>query len=514
MSSAAPAEPAPAKGAPPVPHGARDLTSGPIGLTLINYSLPVLGTNVLQSLNGSANAFWVSHSLGPQGLAATSNANLVMFLLLGAGFGLSMAANLLIAQAAGARNFHLVKRIVGSCAVFYLVISTIIAVAGFYGTPTILDWANAPPDVRQPAIDYLRVVFLAIPAMYFINVLMMTQRGIGDSRTPFVFSIFAIGMDIALNPVLIMGLGPAPQMGIAGSSTAMLISQVISLIAMTAWLYLKRSVLVLRPSEWGLLRPDLDVVRTLVVKGVPMALQMFVLSGAALVMMGFVNHYGSDASAAYGAASQIWAYVQMPAMAVGASVSSMAGQYVGAGKMDRLNRVALVGVGIAVGLTLITVASGYIFARPILSIFLPEGSEALDIAVHLNAPILWGFVLFSATFAMTGIVRATGAVTPPLIILAISLWGVRAPFAWILSPYMGADAIWWSFPAGSVVSLVLGLLYWRYGNWRNQRMIETLPAAPAPDAGMGAPAAVEEEPLAPATAPSALHRPASGAAAE
>jgi Na+-driven multidrug efflux pump len=187
----------------------------------------------------------------------------------------------------------------------------------------------------------------------------------------------------------------------------------------------------------------------------------------------------------------------------------MAGQYVGAGKMDRLNRVALVGVGVAVGMTLVTVASGYIFARPILGIFLPAGSEALDIAVHLNKPILWGFVLFSATFAMTGIVRATGAVTPPLIILAISLWGVRAPFAWLLQPHIGADAIWWSFPAGSVVSLVLGLLYWRYGNWRNQRLLDTIPPGVAPDAGMGTPAVADEDPLPAATAPSAPHRPAS-----
>ncbi|HYD45041.1 MAG TPA: MATE family efflux transporter [Phenylobacterium sp.] len=509
MSSAADAEPAPAKRGPPVPHGARDLTTGPIGWTLITYSLPVLGTNVLQSLNGSANAFWVSHSLGPEALAATSNANLVMFLLLGAGFGLSMAANILISQAAGAKDYDLVKRIVGTSAIFYLVLSTAIAVAGFFGTSTILDWVQAPPDVREPAIAYLQVVFLAIPAMYFINVLMMAQRGIGDSRTPFWFSVFAIGLDIGLNPVLILGLGPAPQMGIAGSSTAMLISQVAALIAMVAWLYFKRSILVLRPEERGLLKPDLSVVRTLVVKGVPMALQMFVLSGAALVMMGFVNHYGSDTAAAYGAASQIWAYVQMPAMAVGASVSSMAGQYVGAGKMDRLNRVALVGVGVAVGMTLITVASGYIFARPILSIFLPAGSEALDIAVHLNKPILWGFVLFSATFAMTGIVRATGAVTPPLIILAFSLWGVRAPFAWLLQPHIGADAIWWSFPAGSVVSLVLGGLYWRFGNWRNQRLLDTIPPGVAPDAGMGTPAVADEDPLPAATAPSARHRPAS-----
>ena len=84
--------------------GMPDLTTGPIGPTLVTFALPVLGTNILQSLSGTSNAFWVSHVLGPAALTATTNANQVFFLMMGAMFGVSMSANLLIGQAIGSGN--------------------------------------------------------------------------------------------------------------------------------------------------------------------------------------------------------------------------------------------------------------------------------------------------------------------------------------------------------------------------------------------------------------------------
>ncbi len=92
----------------------QDLTTGPIGMTLITFALPVLGSNILQSLNGSANAIWVSHVLGEAALTATVNANNIFFLMLGAVFGMTMAANLLISQSVGAGNLAMVKRVVDS----------------------------------------------------------------------------------------------------------------------------------------------------------------------------------------------------------------------------------------------------------------------------------------------------------------------------------------------------------------------------------------------------------------
>src|SRR3954453_17926555 len=116
-----------------------DLTVGPIGKTLIAFAMPVLGSNILQSLNGSANAFWVSRVLGEAGLTATNNSNQVFFMMLGAAFGVTMAANIMIGQAVGARDEATAKRVVGTATAFFAVISILIGVAGGLLTPHILD---------------------------------------------------------------------------------------------------------------------------------------------------------------------------------------------------------------------------------------------------------------------------------------------------------------------------------------------------------------------------------------
>jgi len=108
-----------------------------------------------------------------------------------------------------------------------------------------------------------------------------------------------------------------------------------------------------------------------------------------------------------------------------------------------------------------------------LALFLPQGSESLQIARHLNHIVIGSFLFFGVSFVISGVVRSTGAVLPPLLILAASLWGVRVPFAEFLQPYWGADAIWWSFPAGSLVSMLLSLAYYRWGGWRKAKMIST-----------------------------------------
>lgn len=464
---------------PPGRRGGRDLTTGPIGKTLILFALPILGSNALQSLNGTANAAWVSHALGPQALTATSNANIIMFLMLGAAFGLSMAATLLIAQATGAGDQALARRVAGSATGFFVVLSLGIGAGGWLATRAILTAMQTPDDAFEPATTYLRVIFLALPFMFFFAFLTGAQRGVGDTRTPFYFSALAIGMDIVLNPVLILGLGPAPRLGIAGSALATLTSQVAALAAMMAWLYRSGSVLVVRPGEFGLLRPDLRIVRALALKGGPMAIQMGLVSGAAVIMITLVNRYGSHTAAAYGAASQLWAYVQMPAMALGAAVSSMAAQNVGAGRLDRVDRTAALGALLAVALTAAPVGLLYLADPVAFRLFLPADSPSLPIALHINGVVLWGFIPFGAAFVLAGVIRATGAVWPPLLGMIISLWIVRAPFASYMQPYLGAEAVWWSFPLGSMTSLVLALAYYRWGGWRAVRLLDSV-RRPAP----------------------------------
>ncbi|WP_372786690.1 MATE family efflux transporter [Phenylobacterium sp.] len=466
-------------------RGGPDLTVGPIGKTLIAFALPVLGSNILQSLNGSANAIWVSHVLGEAALTATSNANQILFLMLGAVFGVSMAANIMVGQAIGANDRALAKKVVGTSTAFFILLSLSVGVAGFTLTPSILSAMGTPPDARLDAIAYLRVIFAAMPFMYFFSFVMMAQRGAGDSRTPFYFSLLAVALDVTLNPLLIMGIGPFPKLGIAGSATSTLVSQTFTLAVMLTYLYRSNSILVIRPREWRLLIPDFGIIRSLVTKGLPMGFQMIVISLAAVTMLSFVNGYGVHTSAAYGAATQLWTYVQMPAMALGAAVSSMAAQNVGAGKMDRVERVGMIGALYAILFTGLPILVIYLADPWVLRAFLPGTSPSLPIAVHINSIVLWGFIPFGVAFIFSGIVRATGAVWPPLLAMIISLWGVRVPLANFLEPHLHADAIWLSFPAGSTTTLVLAGAYYRWGGWRKARMLSVRPSADAPDTGLG-----------------------------
>jgi len=320
------------------------LTEGSIPRALLSFSLPILFGNVLQSINGSVNSVWVGKFLGAASLAAVGNSNVVMFLLFGLMFGFSMASTIMVAQCVGARNIAEAKRVVGTSAVFFLGLSLAMSLTGFALAQSLVDWLRTPPDALPLALTYMRVIFLALPFMGGLFFLMAVLRGAGDSRTPFVYLFMSVVLDIALNPLLIFGWGPVPRLGIAGSAIATLIAQALSFFALVAHLYRTGHFLCIRSDELSLFNLDWRLVRILVAKGIPMGLHLFVVSSSMIALTSLVNRFGSEETAAFNAAMQLWNYVQMPALAIGAAASSMAAQNVGAGKWDRVGKIATTGV--------------------------------------------------------------------------------------------------------------------------------------------------------------------------
>ena len=465
--------------APAVVSGApqrRDLTTGPIARTLIAFALPTMGSNLLQSLNGSVNSIWVGRILGQNALAATSNANLIMFLMFAALFGFGMAATILIGQAYGRRDIDGVRRIVGTTAGLFLALSVVIAALGYVETPMLLHLLATPAPAMPLALAYLRVVFLFMPASFVITLCMMSLRGTGDSVTPLIWMAVSVVIDIGLNPVLMLGLGPFPKMGIAGSATATLIASYTSTIGILAHIYLRDMTIRLRGPELRYLMPDPALLRTIVVKGVPMMIQMFVLSLSGLVMMGLINREGVVTTAAYGVTSTLWTYLSMPAMAVGAAVSAMAAQNIGANRWDRVAQITRSGVTFSVAVTSVLVVLLTLVDRQALGLFLQPDSPAIPIAQHIQRLASWNFVLFGVTFTLFGTIRANGAVWPALIILIVTLIPIRLGMAAFMRPILGPDALWYSFPASSITTLALAILYYRYGNWRSARMMGPVPA--------------------------------------
>lgn len=461
-------------------RGGRDLTQGPIVRTLFVFALPTLGTSILQSLNGSINAIWVGRFLGEGALAAVSNANLVMFLAFAGVFGFALASTILIGQNVGRRDIDAVRRVVGTGLTLFAVLSVAIAALGWWVTPALLRLLQTPPDVLPLAVDYLRVIFLGFPPSFIIVLLTMALRGTGDSMTPLWFTGGAVVIDIGLNPLFILGWGPVPAMGIAGSALASLVANVVAFAGLAAYIQLRDLTIRLRGVEWAYLRPDPALLRIILTKGIPMGLQMLVLSVSGLAMIGLINPYGTVVTAAYGVTAQLWAYIQMPALALSAAVSAMAAQNIGAGAWSRVERIAWSGAGLNVLMTGTAIAVLILVDRAVLGLFLVEGSPAIAIAQHINLMVSWSFVLFGVTIVLSGVVRANGIVWPPLIVLATSALPVRLGLAYTLEPRYGIDAIWWSFAAGSVVALVLMVGYFRFGSWRQGRLLATSPPLPEP----------------------------------
>jgi putative MATE family efflux protein len=451
--------------------GQSQLTTGSIPKTLFGFTLPILMGNVLQSVNGSVNAVWVGNFLGPAALSATANANTVMFLLLGAVFGITMASTILIAQHMGARKPAEAKRVVGTSATFFIGIAVLISAIGLPSSRIILGWMGTPHDSIDYAVSYMRVMFLALPASYAFFFIMAALRGAGDSKTPFYFLVMSVALDIVLNPLLIFGYGPVPALGIAGSSTATLIAQVVSLLAMLRHIYRRGNVLALHRSHVGLLKPDLAIVRTIVAKGIPMGLQMIVLSSSMVLFLRFVNRFGTDTAAAFAAAMQLWNYVQMPALALGGAVSSMAAQNIGAKLWDRVGQTARTGIAFNFLLTGVPVLLVYVLSHAALGLFLPAGSPSIAIAEHINHIVLWSFPLFGVSMVLSGVMRAAGDVVVPLVILAVGMLGVRIPLAWVGVDRLGPDGLWWAFTISAIVSMVLSATYYLSGRWKSARMM-------------------------------------------
>lgn len=451
--------------------GIRDLTQGPITRTLLIFALPTLGSNILQSLNGSVNAIWVGRFLGENAIAATANANIIMFLMFALVFGFGMAATILVGQAFGRRDVDAARRAIGSALGMFVVLAIVIALAGWIFSPQILHLLATPPEAEVMALAYLRIIFLVMPASFLSVLLMMGLRGAGDSMTPLWFMVLSVLLDMILNPLLILGVGPFPELGIAGSALANVIAGYVSVIAMLVYIYARDLPIRLRGAELAYLKPDPALLRMILGKGFPMGLQMIVMSTAGLAMTGLVNREGLLYAAAFGVIQQLWTYVQMPAMAIGAAVSAMAAQNIGAGRWDRIAQITRSGVIANLAMTGALVLVLVLFDRYALALFVGGDSPAIPLAAHIHLMAGWSFILFGVTLILFGVMRANGAVYGPLITLIIALYPVRLGFILLMRDTLGPDALWLSFPVGSLVTVLLAVAFYRSNSWRRTTLM-------------------------------------------
>ena len=430
------------------------------------FLVPLMLSNVLQSIAATLNAIFLGRMIGVAALAAASAFFPILFFLISFFIGLASGATVLIGQAFGAGDVHKMKRIAGTTLSVALLFGIVLMIFGLTSAEWLLRLLATPPDILAASAGYARAMFVALPFIFVFFAYVSFLRGIGDTRTPLWALVLATGVGIIVTPALIAGWFGLPHLGVASAAVATLVSNVIGLLAMLAFLRAIDHPLSFDRETASDLAIDLGLLRTIVRIGVPTGLQMVMVSLAEIAVLSFVNRFGSTATAAYGAVNQVVSYVQFPAMSIGITASIFTAQCIGARRLDRVGRVvhAATGMNYAVGGALIGLT--YALAWPILGMFITE-PRTLGIAHGLLMITLWSYVLFGNMAVLSGVMRASGSVLWPTAINIFSIWGVEVPVAYALMRHIGLIGVWIGYPAAYLVGLALMTTYYTLV-WKHQ----------------------------------------------
>lgn len=432
----------------------------------LSFLAPMLLSNVLQSLFGTINGIYLGQMIGVDALAAASVFFPVMFFFISFVIGLSAGASVMIGQAWGAGEPDRVKAVAGTTMTVTLLLALAIAIfGGLFARPLLIALAT-PPDVLDAAVSYARIMMITMPVTFAFLLLAAMMRGVGDTVTPLVALTVSTVVGLVVTPALIRGWLGLPMLGVARAAVASAVSGVVTLLWLHIHMLRHKHPLAFDAAFLRAMRPNGGLLRIVLRLGIPTAIGMVVVSLAELVLLGLVNGFGSEATAAYGAVNQVIGYVQFPAISIAISVSIFGAQAIGRGDANRVGAIVRTGIEMNLALTGGLVVLGYLFARPLMAFFIVDGA-VLALAQQLLYIVLWSMVLFGMATVFSGAMRAGGTVWMPLFISILAMALVEVPVAILLSRAIGISGIWIAYPATFATMFVLQMAYYAMV-WRKQ----------------------------------------------
>ncbi|TFV37226.1 MATE family efflux transporter [Bradyrhizobium frederickii] len=439
--------------------------------TFLRFLAPLMLSNALQSLFGTVSNVYLGQMIGVDALAAVSVFFPVMFFLFAFVMGLSTGATVLIGQAFGAREHDKISSIAGTTLAIGLLLSTSVAlIGGLFSRPLMMALAT-PADILDQASAYARIMLLTMPLGFVFLLMTAMIRGVGDALTPLLALALSTAIGLILTPMLIHGSFGLPAAGIASPAWAAAIANALTLIALAVYLRRKKHALAPDAALLRQLRLDGAMLGKILGIGLPSAIGMVVMAIAELVLLGLVNGFGSDATAAYGAVNQVMGYTQFTAMSISIAVSILGAQAVGGGDRTRLDGIVRTGLAFNFVLTGGLVALIYLAPRAILGIFITDAA-VLDLAKGLLDIALWSSVPFGLATVFSGAMRAAGVALTPMLLSIFAIVAIELPAAVILSRTIGLEGVWAAYPIVFCAMFVLQMGYY-LAVWR-KRAIQRL----------------------------------------
>ncbi len=433
----------------------------PLWQTFLRFLAPLMLSNALQSLFGTVSNVYLGHMIGVDALAAVSTFFPVFFFLFAFVMGLSTGATVLIGQAFGAGKLDRIKIVVGTTLAVGLLLAISVGLIGGLFSRQLMMALATPADILDQASHYARIMLLTMPLGFVFLLMTAMIRGVGDAVTPLLALALSTTIGLILTPILIRN-----EVGITSPAWAAAISNAVTLIVLAIYLLRKKHALAPDIALLRHVRLNRAVLGQILSIGLPSAVGMVVMAIAELVLLGLVNGYGSDATAAYGAVNQVMGYTQFTAMSISIAVSILGAQAIGGGDRAQLDGIVRTGLAFNLVLTGGLVALIYLAPRAVLGIFITDGT-VLDLAKGLLFVALWSSVPFGLATTFSGAMRAAGVALTPMLLSIFAIVAIELPSAVILSRMIGLKGVWAAYPIVFCAMFVLQMGYYLLV-WRKQ----------------------------------------------
>lgn len=436
-----------------------DLTEGRITDKLIKLALPIMGTSFIQMAYNMIDMIWVGKA-GSSAVAAVGTAGFFPWLAMAFVAISRVGGEVQVAQSMGKNDTKETKSYIKAAIEVNIILALMYTLVLLIFKDGLIGFFNlGDANVITMSKEYLIIVAFGM-VFYFINpVLTAIFNGMGNSKTPFRINTIGLIINIILDPILILGIGPAPKLGVSGAAIATVFSQ---LVVTTCFIVM----IIKRNDENFKIRLfkniNLDYYKSLWKLGMPVAIQSGMFTIFAMVLGVVVASWGPVAIATQKVGAQIQAISWMTADGIAVALSSFVGQNYGADKYDRINKGFKITLVIATVLGIITTTILIFAGKQIFTIFINEPETINEGANYLK--ILGYSQLFMCVEIITsGAFKGMGRTYIPSIIVTL-FTGARIPMAYFLSrpEILGLSGVWWSISISSILKGILMISIYIY----------------------------------------------------
>lgn len=434
----------------------KDLTKGPVVKSMLLFAIPMILGDLLQQCYNIADTLIVGQFLGKTALAAVGSSFTLMTFITSIILGLCMGSGALFSIRFGQRDEKGLKQ--DLCASFFFIafISILLNIIAYICLDALKLFLSVPHEVWGDMRCYLLYIFMGIIAIFLYNFFSAYLRSIGNSVIPLIFLAISSILNIILDLYFVLVL----KMGVGGAALATVLSQYVSGIGIMLYTLLKyKEVLVIFKISY-LKR---ERIKQIISFSLLTCIQQSVMNLGILMVQGLVNSFGTVVMAAFAAAVKIDAFAYMPVQDFGNAFSTFIAQNYGAKERERIQKGLKEAVRISSIFCIIISILVYIFAKPLMMIFVDANETSIILEGVCYLRIEGAFYIgIGCLFLLYGLYRALGRPGMSVVLTVFSL-GTRVALAYILSsiPALRVTGIWWSVPIGWALADIVGLVYYK-----------------------------------------------------